>query len=160
MKALTRSFLIIAFFLSFFLGQTFTAGAEVKDLGEVCFNMSPEIVFEGVEEQLQVGVLSFGSGHFMLDGKIVRLMTLASLGRVHGSAFIDGNSITMNFTLSDVTSMISPRSGTVSFFHIILDAATLSGSWVSLEFPFVSPTTSPVVPRIGAGVISIAQCKQ
>jgi len=157
METLQKRFVIAMLFLGIFLGLAFTAGAEVKDLGEVCFDMFPNVQFEGTGGQLQVGVLSFGAGHFILEGKIVPNLIFEPSGRVHGNAFMDGNNITMSLTSSNVSSLVSPLSGRVFFFHIVLDATTLSGKWLLFDFLFSESTTRVLTPVIGNGTISIAQ---
>lgn len=159
MKKITRGLSGVALFLIILIGSAFMASAEVKDLGEVCFNMSWDDVFEGVGGQLQAGVLSFGNGHFILDGKIVPLIILDPNGHVHGSATLDGNSITMSLALSDAATLTSPLSGRVSLIHIVLDSTTLSGRWVATGYNFRTAPDATSGELFG-GTISIAQCRQ
>lgn len=157
-KTMLGNLVVAVLFCSIFFGLAFSADAEVKDLGEVCFDMLPGIIFEGVGGQLQVGVLSFGAGHFVLDGKIVPMLILEPHGRVHGTAFVDGDKITINLTSSNVTAFVDPRAGDVSFFHIELDAATLTGKYSVLMLRFTTGKESVATPR-DVGTISIGPCR-
>ena len=146
MKRLVLVLVILLF--GIFLWAALPARAEVKERGEICFDMFPEIVFEGVGGQLQVGVLSFGAGHLVLDGKIIPLISFAPIGRVYGTATLDGDNITVSLT---VTPSVSSQSDTVSFLHIVLNATTKSGTWTAVPVATSSQ-------KFG-GTISIGSCQ-
>lgn len=159
METSVKRFVIVLVFLAMSLGGALSTEAEVKDLGEICFIMFPDIIFEGSGGQLQVGVMSFGANHFVLDGRVGPIYVLGPRGHVSGSASLDGDTITMTLTGSDMISQVSPRSGTFSSLHIVLDAATGSGSWTALSFGFKYINTSLVVtPQVGGGTIHVAPC--
>jgi hypothetical protein len=156
MKSLSKMLVIILFFAVIILGFSVTTRAEVKDMGEFCFEMQPVVSVEGIGGQLRVGVLSFGSGHLILDGTIVPKFSFAPTGHVHGSATLEGNKVTMSLTSSEAALDINVSlTGQVAVLHAVIDATTLYGDWSAMisDFVYQNPNLTTASPRILRGPI-------
>ena len=103
--------------------------ADVKDLGDVCI----DIAYDGLARPpvtLTFGILAYGASQ-------QHILLTAALGpaAAHGAASLNGDTVIITFTNSDVSGDFSATSTT----HITLNASTLRGRLTTMTTQ-VSPT--------------------
>lgn len=143
MKILKHSTLmvVISVFLFFSLG-TEAARAEVTYVGEFCFHVQPVVCPIGspcVPIGLQLGVVSYGENHYVING------TVNSISPVYGTGFIQHNIATVS--LSNTTA--------ISFdaIYIVLDLNTWTGTYTVMPiFPVLTPPATSGITLSLTGV--------
>jgi hypothetical protein len=121
----TLAYVLIGFVSIFCLVGLLSSPAEASDyLGDFCWTIA---FLDGVPSGIAKASVSYiGGGHYLLSGKIT-----ADDGKVyigHSNAEVEGNSILISVNGSG-QSAEDMESGTV---HVVLETATLNGTWESM----------------------------
>ena len=132
-----------------------TAQAEVSDLGEFCFFMQNDIQFISESGTLQVGILSYGAGHFVVHGESAG--KAIHNGPFHGTAMIEGNNILMSLVSSESNLKTFAATGSFSSLHISLDIYKLSGRFVNMTINYDGQVVRS--PAVHGGSIVATQCQ-
>jgi hypothetical protein len=137
MKILKHSSLMIVILVCLFFSLGTEALAEVTYVGEYCFHVTPVVCPIGapcVPIGLQVGVLSYGDNHYVING------TVNSTSPVYGTGFIQGNIATVSLSNTTATSF--------NVIYIDLDLNTFTGTYTIMPI-FPSPSTSQTTSLTG-----------
>lgn len=85
--------------LLLFIPVSSHAQGDVSYIGEYCFDLVSVFPDRPIKN-LQIGILSFGAGHFPLHGKAV---VQGAILPVHGTAVLDGDSVSMTLNAAGPT---------------------------------------------------------
>ena len=99
-------------------GVTGSAGAQVSYLGEACWSVAGSTP-GGSPGLMELGVLPFGSGHFLLAGRMTDPTGIAPL---HGNAEVLGSKVYMSLNAAT-------DGPTASVVQVTLDLPGLGGVW-------------------------------
>lgn len=155
LKILAQRCLLLLFVVSLLLSCGLAkAQAEVNYLGEICFSMISNDLTKA-RKAVQLGVLSFGTGHFPLHGKAT-VEGFTGIIPVHGTAEIDSSNgiIVMTLTSSD-------RLTDSTTIYIEINANTLSGIYKEidhLEQVIGAPISNPIITSTDSGSITLHAC--
>jgi hypothetical protein len=157
MKRLKQVCLAIIFLVCFAFTLPARAQGEVTYLGEICFSLH-EINTTSV--QGEVGILSFGPGHFALYGSFGSFALGGITIPVQGTAIITGTTvtITLNGSNADTTSLVVPT-GIVDNLYMTLDIASppFGGRFVEMVTFIPTPPGGPASVARNGDVV-LRQC--
>ena len=110
------------------------AHAQVTYFGEVCWQVQSVTPGDPETFQWRLGVLSYGAGHFAMNGRAVRA-TSGYVRPMHGNAEVVDGSVVMTLVSSEAESVSGTRES--STFNVVLDVATLGGRYrqIGVEAP-------------------------
>ena len=118
------AYVLIGFISIFCLTGIVSSNVEASDyLGDFCWTIAQDGVPMGIAK---ASVSYIGGGHYLLSGKVTAYDGKVYIG--HGNAEVEGNSILMSVNGSG-RSAEDMESGTV---HVVLETATLNGTWESM----------------------------
>ena len=146
-KTSKAALLVLSAILMSLVGLT-SAEAVVSELGDICLSLAPDVQIEQSGGVIQVGVLSYGSGHFVLHGQIIGAGIGVPNGPAHGTAMFDGTKIVMSLTNTNTQDINNSSNYSVSFsaLHIVLSGPTYSGRYVLWG------------PELGGGTVTVVPC--
>ena len=148
--------LAIVLSVSFFTG---TAHAELKFLGEICFSMQDQ--GDVTTRVLRLGVSSFGTDYFSLNGKVIEGTDIFI--PVHGTVVIENGrgTIEMTLTASGISGLSISGLIFTAIYAFSLDMITLSGSYQAIEHSISIITVAPGIqptPSVIFGSIAMQPC--
>lgn len=140
MKTAAVLILFLVFVFPLFPGQADAAGQPVY-LGEVCFFMTSDLL-SILPSRLELSILSYGNNRFILDGQVRGDLPPSAF--VHGSGEIDGANIVVSLYSTDffAEDAGTPPQYSFTFYRIMLDAATLSGTYTYTGFGITPPSSA------------------
>lgn len=122
----------------FFFTNTAISHAEVNYIGEFCFTMvsdDPTVALKTV----QLGVLSYGEGHFPLYGKAT-IEGFDGVIPIHGTGVINGDAISITLNASDRLTL-----SRVIYIEITAGASIGGYTEIVQAMPFMG---APIPPQI------------
>lgn len=139
MKTLRLAIFVFTFFSIVLFNTIVCSAASVTNLGKFCFLFDPGSPGQ-FPANVQVGVLSDGSGHFVINGQIIFATGFIARGPVYGTAYIESNHIVASLT----STSIDPGPS-FTFLHVVIDMPTLRGTYTVMNTIFTDTYTAQAI---------------